>query len=125
MKLLHKLLGVSNYIEQLENKLFDKDQYYSNRLTEQKEINSNLNKERNELLATKTRLTAEVLKLREQLELEVHNSSKVIEVLLVVLRKELADSYDVLADKKIELSNLNSYTKKLENKINSIKQLVL
>lgn len=62
------------------------------------------------------------------LELEVHNSNKVIEVLqeeLEVLKKELANSYDVLANKKIELSNLNSYTKKLENKINSIKQLVL
>lgn len=71
MKLLLKLLGISDYIEELEHKLKVKDQQYTNL---QEVLNlaqlekDGLKKELNTVLASKTELTAKVLELQEQIK---------------------------------------------------------
>lgn len=85
MKLLLKLLGISDYIENLEKyhkednntitELYAKNTELRNQLKDAEQELEETYSSLNELLATKTRLTAEVLKLREQIKtLEQSNS---------------------------------------------------
>lgn len=56
----------------------------------------------------------------KQLELEVHNQQQLIQV----LQEQLEISNEKLTDKNNELTTLDIYTKQLESKLNTIKQLV-
>lgn len=121
MKLLLKLLGISDYIEDLEY-LANTSNKLELENKELKATNSSLRnelenrfKELNDLLSTKTKLTAEVLKLKEQLQYK-DNTIDLLEIKTIELERELQESKDKVDNlKHYMLDKLNQLAKDLHS----------
>lgn len=103
MKLLLKLLGVNDYIEELENNcnnaLESISQLHKDKDVLAKELEEAFSS-LNELLSTKSILTAKVLKLREQVETLKQSNSEYLAV-----NEDLAEEVSKLTNFKDYISD--------------------